>query len=583
MKVNRISSIDQRRATTVLRWQVALFILLPLSFCLFIPSLAEGALADTVHNLTVTGPGTVKASGVGELCIFCHTPHRASQTYALWNRDIPPVTYNLYSSTTLEAALKQPVGASRLCLSCHDGTTALGSLRVAPAAGPVSLGPLTGRASLGTDLSDDHPVSFIYDAALSLKQGQLADPVTLPTPVRLDNNQQMQCTSCHDPHDNRYRKFLRLDEPPGALCLACHKQRNWTGSSHESSLATWRGGGINPWPNSPYTTVKDNGCENCHRPHAAPHPARLLSNAQERAVCLTCHNGSVAAKNLDQEFLKPSVHPIASSDWTHDPRENPNSMPRHVACADCHNGHQSTAAPAAPPLASGRLRGVKGVNISGGTVNEAIYEYEVCLKCHGIRDQTTPGILRQDNTRNIGVKINPSNPSYHPVATTGRNSIIRGFEAGYTIASIISCTDCHNNDEWTATGASPRGAHGSRYQPILERDYQVNDPLSESFQVYALCYKCHNQSFLINDQARTFLHRKHLVEERAPCAVCHDAHGSRNNVGLINFMLRDRTGKTVVSPSQSQKRLEFISLGPGRGQCFLLCHGKNHEPESYPN
>jgi len=583
VKAKSKTSEGRSRAPTSLRWYLSLFILLPISFCLFIPSLAEGALADTVHNLSVTGPGTVKASGVGELCIFCHTPHRASQTYALWNRDLPPVTYNLYTSTTLEATLKQPVGASRLCLSCHDGTTALGSLRVAPATGPVSLGPLTGRASLGTDLSDDHPVSFIYDSALSLKQGQLADPATLPKPIRLDNNQQMQCTSCHDPHDNRYRKFLRLDEPPGALCLACHKQRNWTGSSHESSLATLRGGGTNPWPHSPYTTVKDNSCQNCHRPHAAPHPARLLSNAQERAVCLTCHNGSVAAKNLDPEFLKASVHPIASSDWTHDPRENPSSMSRHVACPDCHNGHQAVAAPAAPPLASGRLRGVKGVNLSGGTVNEALYEYEVCLKCHGIRDQTTPGILRQDNTRNISVKLNPSNPSYHPVVTTGRNSTMRGFEAGYTIASIVSCTDCHNNDEWTPTGTSPRGAHGSRYQPILERDYQVNDPLSESFQVYALCYKCHNQSYLIDDQARTFVHRKHVVEERAPCAVCHDAHGSRNNVGLINFMLRDRTGKTVVSPSQKQKRLEYISLGPGRGQCYLQCHGENHEPKNYPD
>ena len=138
MKAKRKTSEGQSGATTILRRYLSLFILLPLSFCLFVPALAEGAIADTVHNLSVTGPGTIKAAGVGELCIFCHTPHRASQTYALWNRDIPPVTYNLYSSTTLEATLKQPVGASRLCLSCHDGTTALGSLRVSPATGPVS-------------------------------------------------------------------------------------------------------------------------------------------------------------------------------------------------------------------------------------------------------------------------------------------------------------------------------------------------------------------------------------------------------------------------------------------------------------
>ena len=543
---------------------------------------AEGAIANTVHNLSATGPGTVKAPGAGELCIFCHTPHSASTTRALWNRDLPPLTYNLYTSSTLEATLKQPTGASRLCLSCHDGTTALGNLRVPPATGPVTLGPLTGRASLGTDLSDDHPVSFVYDAVLALKQGQLADPATLPKALPLDSTQQLQCTACHEPHDDRYRKFLRMDDRAAALCSACHKQRNWAGSTHATSPATWAGTGTNPWPSTPYTTVSENACENCHRPHAAPRPPRLLSNAQERAVCLVCHAGSVASKNLDPEFLKPSAHPIASTDWTHEPREDPNTMPRHVTCADCHNPHQVVATAANAPAVPGRLKGVRGVNISGGTVSEASNEYEICLKCHGIRDQTTIGIVRRDNARNVRLEINPSNPSYHPVAAVGRNTTMGGFEPGFSTASIIYCTDCHNNDEWTPAGTKPRGPHGSRYLPILEREYQANDPSSESFQTYALCYKCHNRDFLVNDRARTFLHKKHVVDKQAPCAACHDAHGSRQNIRLINFMLRDRTGKTVVSPSRNQARLEYVSLGLGRGQCYLLCHGKNHEPETYP-
>ncbi|MBI3000152.1 MAG: cytochrome c3 family protein [Deltaproteobacteria bacterium] len=546
-----------------------------------VPSV-EAALANTAHNLSATGPGTIKAPEVGHLCIFCHTPHSATTTRALWNRNLQPVIYSLYSSSTLEATLKQPTGASRLCLSCHDGTTALGNLRAVPATGRVSLGPLRGRASLGTDLSDDHPVSFVYDAALALKQGKLADPATLPKVLRLDSSQQLQCTSCHDPHDNRYRKFLRMDDRGAALCIGCHRERNWPGSAHATSPATWRGSGGNPWPSSPYKTVADNGCESCHRPHAAARPPRLLSNSQERAVCLVCHDGRVAARNLDPEVLKFSAHPVASSDWTHDPKEDPATMPRHVTCVDCHNPHQTISVPANPPMASGRLRGVKGVNISGGTVNEAIHEYEVCLKCHGIRDQITTEILRQDNIRNIRLKINPSNASYHPVVTTGRNNTMRGFEPQYSTASIIYCTDCHNNDDWTLAGTKPRGPHGSRYWPILEREYQANDPTVESFQNYALCYKCHNRSFLNNDQARTFLHKKHVVEKEAPCAACHDAHGSRQNIGLINFMVRDRTGKTVVSPSLKQQRVEYISLGVGRGQCYLSCHGKNHEPESYP-
>ncbi len=76
-------------------------------------SVARGAVANTVHNLSGTGPGTVKAPGAGEICVFCHTPHSASTTLALWNRNLPPVVYNLYTSSTLEATLNQPTGASR--------------------------------------------------------------------------------------------------------------------------------------------------------------------------------------------------------------------------------------------------------------------------------------------------------------------------------------------------------------------------------------------------------------------------------------------------------------------------------------
>jgi predicted CXXCH cytochrome family protein len=545
-------------------------------------SMARASILETVHNLSATGPGPVRAREAGQACVFCHTPHRASQTRALWNRDLPPRTYNLYASSTLEATLGQPTGASRLCLGCHDGTTALGNLRVPPRTGPVTLGPLTGRASLGTDLSDDHPVSFVYDSALALKQGQLADPPTLPTTIRLDSTKQMQCTSCHEPHESRTRKFLRVDDRAAGLCTTCHRQRNWIGSSHATSSAVWKGGGANPWPNSPYTTVADNGCENCHRPHSAPHPPRLLSDSQEPQVCLVCHDASVAAKKLDPEFQKFSAHPVISSNWTHEPREDPSLMPRHVTCADCHNPHQVASAAASAPAVPGRLRGVRGLSIAGSAVAEAQQEYEVCLKCHGVRDQTTtPGVIRNDNIRNIRLAISSSNASFHPVAAAGRNSRVVGFEQGYSAASMIYCTDCHNNDEWTPTGTRPKGPHGSRFAPILEREYQAADLTTESSQTYAMCYKCHNRTFLIQDQARTFLHSKHVVTNQAPCAACHDAHGSRRSVGLINFMLRDRAGNTVVSPSQVQKRLEFISLGPGRGQCYLRCHSHNHEPSTY--
>ena len=138
------------------------------------PAQAQTEIARTVHNLTPSGPGGVKASQPAGVCLFCHTPHNANPTRALWNRELPGVTYELYTSSTLRATLNQPTGTSRLCLSCHDGLLALGNLRVPPPTGPLTLGPLTGPDVLGTDLSDDHPISFVYDTELAEADGELA-------------------------------------------------------------------------------------------------------------------------------------------------------------------------------------------------------------------------------------------------------------------------------------------------------------------------------------------------------------------------------------------------------------------------
>ena len=542
---------------------------------------AQTQIARTVHNLTPTGPGPVRVGEAAGLCVFCHTPHNANPTRALWNRELPGTTYTLYQSSTLEAAINQPTGTSRLCLSCHDGILALGNLRVPPKGSHFTLGPLTGKAALGTDLSDDHPISFVYDSALALRRGQLADPLTLPQAIRLDDTKQLQCTTCHNPHEDRHPKFLRMDNRFGALCTTCHRKRNWSDSTHATSSATWNGTGSSPWPAGSFPTVAENACLSCHRPHNAGHPQRLLARSEEPATCTVCHNGSVASKKIEAEFSKPFHHPIENSQWTHDPKEDPALMPRHVACADCHNPHAVTSATAQAPNASGRQRDVRGVTIGGVVIEAVNFEYEVCLKCHGMKEPTTPGRIRVDNTRNIRLKIDPSNPSYHPVAAPGKNTTIVGLAPGYTSSSMILCTDCHNNNEWTPAGPSPRGPHGSLYEPILEREFQTGDPASESSSSYALCYKCHNRSSLLGGSGR-FPHDKHVVDKNASCAVCHDVHGSRQNIRLINFTLRTKVGNTVVSPNSSG-RLEFAPdlARPGRGSCYLRCHGEEHNPHSY--
>jgi predicted CXXCH cytochrome family protein len=119
----------------------------------------------------------------------------------------------------------QPDGSSKLCLSCHDGTVALENF------GGVTTGTteITGDALMGTDLSNDHPVSFTYNTALATADGELEDPSTGLSGLggTIDDDMlisgKMQCSSCHDVHNTAGINYMLLkSNSASALCLTCH-------------------------------------------------------------------------------------------------------------------------------------------------------------------------------------------------------------------------------------------------------------------------------------------------------------------------------------------------------------------------
>lgn len=553
-----------------------------------VPSVGEAGLRETAHNLSASGLTRRRAGGQGtgaavetdgdtDICIFCHTPHSAAGRRGLWNREMAPVTYKLYESSTTQAQIQQPNGSSRLCLSCHDGMIAIGALK---RSADTTLGKLRGPKVLGTDLSDDHPISFVYDQALVARRRELANPSTLKGRVTLDESRQVQCTSCHDAHIDRHPKFLVMDPVDSNLCVVCHRLPHWQESAHATSAASARA--ADRLPGLGYATVGQNGCSSCHSSHGAQHPRWLLTAAPEEKVCLQCHDGRVAAKDLRRESARYSAHRVDSYTDIHDPTENPNTMRPHVECVDCHNAHEARGRATGGQL-PGPLAGVSGISIGGTFLREASFEYEVCLKCHGITSAPNPVVFRNDNVPNVRLQIDPKNPSFHPIADVGRNSTIRGLITPLTPASRTPCTSCHNSETAVRAGSSmPRGPHGSSYRPILAAEYRLEATSgSESYQLYALCYGCHDRNTLLKATGG-FPHRRHVADNGASCAVCHDAHGSRQNAHLINFMTRDLTGRVAVTASSSGK-LEYGSTGLQSGQCFLTCHGSDHNPKTYPS
>ncbi len=197
-----------------------------------------GTIVNTAHDLSASG-----WSG-GEICVVCHTPHNADTSVTeapLWNHAVTASTFTMYSTGTLDATQDgQPTGTSKLCLSCHDGVTAIDSF-----GGNVGNTVMSGAAAIGSDgLSNDHPISITYDTALSVTDPGLHDPVTQPVTIGLNGDKtrtgtiaslmlsggKVQCTSCHDVHNNfvgngtNDQPFLKVSKAGSAICLTCHNK-----------------------------------------------------------------------------------------------------------------------------------------------------------------------------------------------------------------------------------------------------------------------------------------------------------------------------------------------------------------------
>ena len=187
---------------------------------LALPTVSRGAttIAGTAHDLSDQA-----GWGITEICVSCHTPHnaQATQLVPLWNHTSTVASFTPYTSGTLNATVGQPDGTSKACLSCHDGTVAIDAF-----VGGGGTHTMTGGALLGTDLRNDHPVSFTYDLALATADGGLVTPASaslVVTDIPLFSSK-LECASCHNAHNNANGDFLRVSNAGSALCLKCHSK-----------------------------------------------------------------------------------------------------------------------------------------------------------------------------------------------------------------------------------------------------------------------------------------------------------------------------------------------------------------------
>jgi len=254
------------------------------------PALAQ--IAGSKHDLTAN-TNTYYQTSTAEICVFCHTPHGASNAAPLWNRGAPATaSFTVYSSATLDGTLATggvTGSISGACLSCHDGATALDLLINAPGSGGYNPGGLAagyawsvagntltgaGITNIGGDLSNDHPISIPYCGGITA------------TNTCTDGDFKTAAVNRHIVGGATTTGATALVQSAGATDQYWIDTSVGTGSVRDKTdvLLYVRAFGANNQP-----SVE---CASCHEPHnggASGTPFLRIANAAS-ALCTTCHN-----------------------------------------------------------------------------------------------------------------------------------------------------------------------------------------------------------------------------------------------------------------------------------------------------
>lgn len=224
-------------------------------------------IAGTSHDFSDESANTVTVG----LCTFCHTPHKAIQTRLLWNHTLSTNTFSWDVTTTTGGTPYPQIatswqGPSKFCLSCHDGSVAIGDVAWFRAAsrtganrinadqhdgGPTDPHQIAQGASMAGNHPVAHPFPFngvastyngVTTGAAALLSGWKTDPADLGIRLFTQSGTNVsagtavgstgiECSSCHDPHNGTAVQdvfFLRgridgnVTGASGYICLKCH-------------------------------------------------------------------------------------------------------------------------------------------------------------------------------------------------------------------------------------------------------------------------------------------------------------------------------------------------------------------------
>jgi predicted CXXCH cytochrome family protein len=470
---------------------------------------AMALMAAPAFAVVDSTPHDYTTNTVYGLCETCHVPHAAqSGGSRLWRTGAQVLGAGWGGSEV-----------GRLCGFCHNGGGMVGNNDGGQAAHNVGATAYAANAH-GRDMG-------VLDADINGPAGPIAGkPYTAAAG-------DIQCSSCHNPHDDTLRPFLRTASPTiSGFCAECHTDRLNTDIGDLNN-------GNHP-VNVLYTdNVAANGVTTLN---AAP-------NAALRTLV-----PSAAAWVLGGKFqtaVGGGVHAAGAVGATH-----------AIGCQTCHAIHNPAGAAGTDAL---YLLAIGNTGAGGFAA--------LCEGCHGGPANGTNVGTGTDHP--IDSAATPSGPSIvrwtDPASTTAPIKQERGAVGARwpqpSAVSIIMCTSCHSAHEALAGGTAA--------DTRLRRVGRDNDAAAPTF---AWCVSCHqsmsplghhsndsNSSSVVScDNCHSsggspgahngFSFTTLSGDNTALCQICHTAgdpaHGAYAFAGNIMGTLADHLGPDV-DPSQS--------------------------------
>jgi predicted CXXCH cytochrome family protein len=225
-------------------------------------AVAFASITNSKHDLSSTSTAAIKSTDTDQICVFCHTPHKAMSTSVLWNHSASANTsFSWGGVTQTSGGTLLPTGISARslrCLACHDGSVALGD--VTNFGGAATVLGVSGTGVDGTgkltdayyvvgasgNLGGNHPVGIPYPGqsgqyngisttvtsgagtgyvAASAITGSATTTVKLFSDIANPTVVGVECGSCHDVHNSQnLDKFLWKSNAGSGLCLSCHQK-----------------------------------------------------------------------------------------------------------------------------------------------------------------------------------------------------------------------------------------------------------------------------------------------------------------------------------------------------------------------